>query len=205
MSRDYSDDKIDGNNALLALIVGGAALYWWYQQQQQQAAAMGVDNTLEGDIDSASSAVANYVAANVQGQTRGERNNNPGNIRKTVPPIPWQGLAPVQTDPDFSQFVNPLYGIRALHLNLLTYYNTHGYKTIQSIISAWAPPKPPDNNNTGAYIAFVSNKMGIGTTTVLDLTDTTTAMSLVDAIITKENGRDIYAGNGQLAAAMAMT
>lgn len=198
-------DRTKGDNELLALIVGGAAIYWWYQQQQSTAAAMGVSNTFEGDVESATSTISNYVAANVQGATRGERNNNPGNIVLSNPPIAWLGLAPVQTDPKFYQFTSALYGIRACHVNLLTYYNVHGYNTVQSIISAWAPPRAPDYNNTGAYIAFVCNKMGVGPTQVIDLTDATTAMSLVDAIITKENGRDIYAASGQLAQAMAMT
>ena len=42
---------------------------------------------------------------------RGERNNNPGNIRHGAK---WQGLASTQTDKDFCQFISPEYGIRAI-------------------------------------------------------------------------------------------
>ena len=49
---------------------------------------------------------------------RGERNNNPGNIRHGSK---WQGLSAQQTDPSFCQFVSPEYGIRAIYKLLQTY------------------------------------------------------------------------------------
>jgi hypothetical protein len=193
----------DSSNTLLFLALGGAVAYWWYQQQQQEAAALGVDNTISGDVAQVESTVDNYVMASVAGQTRGERNNNPGNLRHTSPEIAWQGLSAVQSDPDFLQFNDVLHGIRAMHINLLTYFNSYGLKTITGIINRWAPPK--DHNATAAYIIKVSNRMGIAPAAQIDLTDLTKATSLVDAIIQQENGRDIYAATGQLAQAMAMT
>lgn len=49
---------------------------------------------------------------------RGERNNNPGNIRHGSK---WQGLSAEQTDKDFCQFISPEYGIRAIYKLLQTY------------------------------------------------------------------------------------
>ena len=50
--------------------------------------------------------------------TRGERNNNPGNIRTGST---WQGLSLQQTDADFCVFTDPKFGIRALAKVLLLF------------------------------------------------------------------------------------
>jgi len=47
-------------------------------------------------------------------KSRGFRNKNPGNIRKG---IDWQGMRPNQTDSAFVQFIDPVYGIRAMNKN----------------------------------------------------------------------------------------
>ena len=70
--------------------------------------------------------------------TRGLRNNNPGNIRKSA--TAWQGLSPTQTDASFFQFISPEYGIRALATILGTYMKNYGLVTVSDIISRWAPP-----------------------------------------------------------------
>lgn len=49
---------------------------------------------------------------------RGERNNNPGNIRHGSK---WRGLSIEQADREFCQFVSPEYGIRAIYKLLQTY------------------------------------------------------------------------------------
>lgn len=90
-------------------------------------------------------------------QPRGLRNNNPLNIRRTA--TQWKGLAPVQTDPDFCQFQTLEYGWRAaFRLLTRTYYARYGLDTIRKIIGRWAPP---NENNTAAYIAAVSQITGI--------------------------------------------
>src|SRR3569623_742027 len=68
---------------------------------------------------------------------RGIRNNNPGNIRWGED---WRGLvAPAQrTDPDFCQFVAPVYGIRAIGKILLT-YQARGILMLHRILRTWAP------------------------------------------------------------------
>jgi hypothetical protein len=90
------------------------------------------------------------TASNSRGRApaRGIRNHNPGNLRRSSDP--WQGLAPEQTDREFFQFTSPKWGIRALARTLIVYQDRGGLKTIDQMISRWAPP---NENNTGAYVA----------------------------------------------------
>jgi len=87
--------------------------------------------------------------------SRGERNNNPLNIRRSRDE--WRGLAPKQNDPEFFQFISPEYGFRAAYKTLLTYRNKYGLKTIAGIINRWAPPS---ENDTRQYIGYISEKTG---------------------------------------------
>jgi hypothetical protein len=118
-------------------------------------------------------------------QTRGIRNNNPGNIRLG---IAWDGLAATQTDSDFCQFTTPQYGIRAIEKILLTYHS-QGLNTITQIISKWAPP---NENNTQAYIDAVSSSSGFSATQTIDVTEMIQATAIVEAIIMHENGQQPY-------------
>lgn len=117
-------------------------------------------------------------------KTRGLRNNNPGNIRKGEP---WQGMAPSQSDPAFVQFESPVWGIRALNKILSTYYHRYGLKTVQDIITRWAPP---NENNTTAYVNAVAQAMGVAPTATLRLP--AQAPELTAAIIHHENGLQPY-------------
>lgn len=117
--------------------------------------------------------------------TRGERTNNPGNLEKGQP---WQGLAADQSgDVRFATFQTPEYGIRALAV-LLKGYVQRGFNTIRKIINRYAPAV---ENKTNAYIKHVASLTGIHPDQVLTLNGNTLA-SLVAAIITHENGRNIY-------------
>lgn len=200
------DRTSGGNDVLLALVIGGALWYWWTQQQTalptDATDTDTTDSSIVDQVDSVASQVGNYVESTVTGQTRGERNNNPGNIRHTTPETMWQGISPTQADSAFVQFVSPLYGIRALHVNLLTYFNKYGLNTINTIIQRWAPPQ--DNNPTGIYISHVVAGTGIPAGQVIDMNDLPTATAIVAAIITQENGRNIYVDDGTLDQAMAM-
>src|SRR5579872_14880 len=90
---------------------------------------------------------------------RGIRNNNPGNIRRSIDK--WQGLADPdhQTDPDFFIFQNPIYGIRAIARILITYQDKYGLQGVKGIISRWAPSS---ENKTDAYVAAVVKNTGMG-------------------------------------------
>jgi hypothetical protein len=119
--------------------------------------------------------------------TRGLRNNNPGNIRRTSDQ--WQGLKTIQSDVAFFQFVNPVYGIRALAKILRNYQEKYGLRTIETIISRWAPP---NENDTGAYIRHVANVVGVAPDDAIDVNDLDIMMKLVNGIIKHENGINPY-------------
>lgn len=118
-------------------------------------------------------------------KTRGERNNNPGNIVKGPA---WQGLAADQIDTRFASFNDPSYGIRAMAV-LLKNYSAQGYNTVRKIINRYAPSS---ENNTAAYISSVAYGIGKGADDVLNLNDPVLLQKLVTAIIRHENGRVIY-------------
>lgn len=119
--------------------------------------------------------------------TRGIRNNNPGNIRKSKDK--WQGLAEEQPDKEFFTFVSAVYGIRALARVLITYQDKHNLHTIEKIISRWAPPS---ENNTKAYIKSVCDQTGFDAKEELDMHSFEHLEPLVKAIIHHENGQQPY-------------
>lgn len=113
---------------------------------------------------------------------RGIRNNNPGNIEynKTVN---WQGQ--LGSDGRFIKFKAPEYGIRALVRILKTYQRKHKLRSIEQMITRWAPP---NENNTHAYIQAVAEKVGVYPGQPFDLSNPTLTRRLVKAIISHENG-----------------
>ena len=120
-------------------------------------------------------------------QTRGIRNNNPGNIRKSKDP--WQGLAERQTDAAFFVFKSPMYGIRALARVLITYQDNKNLRTIKDIIRRWAPQT---ENDTNAYIISVADATGFTQDQLLDMHRFDHLKPLVEAIIRHENGHQPY-------------
>ena len=86
--------------------------------------------------------------------SRGLRNNNPLNIRKTK--TTWTGQKTDGTDTQFCQFLKPAFGWRAAFKLLHRYYTIYGLKTIELIVSRWAPS---NENDTEAYIESVCNDM----------------------------------------------
>lgn len=85
--------------------------------------------------------------------TRGERNNNPLNIRKGSN---WKGLVKTPEEKQFCVFSSILYGIRAALVLLRTYKYKYHCVTISQIISRWAPPS---ENDTQKYIDMVVSLM----------------------------------------------
>ncbi len=81
--------------------------------------------------------------------------HNPGNIRKSNDL--FKGEVRPSSNASFKQFVNNMYGYRAM-LKILIAYFKKGYNTIFSIIARWAPTF---ENKTQDYIYFVSNRMKI--------------------------------------------
>jgi len=114
---------------------------------------------------------------------RGIRNNNPGNIRLGDN---WQGLAAVQTDGSFCQFIDVEHGIRAMAVIIRnTYYRSRKRNTVALIISSWAPT---NENDTAAYISNVCKALGVGPDDIINLERDVTLATLIAAVIKHENG-----------------
>lgn len=118
-----------------------------------------------------------------QTRPRGLRNNNPGNIRRNSDR--WQGLRPVQTDPQFFQFTAPEWGYRALIKTIQTYRRKHGLQTLGEMIARWAPAT---ENNTAAYVRSVCRTLQVPDCYVPDVDDKGTMCALAAAISLHENG-----------------
>lgn len=112
--------------------------------------------------------------------TRGVRNSNPGNLRKSKDQ--WEGA--IGDDGAFVIFDSPESGVRALAKNLMS-YGRQGYDSIEKIINRWAPP---NENDTQSYINSVVAATGIPATQSLDLSDPDTLSSLAQAIGYHETG-----------------
>lgn len=84
--------------------------------------------------------------------TRGTRNKNPFNIKRSC--SSWKGKINVKraTDKVFEQFVSMEYGVRAGILLLANAYIRKGFDTPEKIISRYAPSC---ENDVTRYIDFV--------------------------------------------------
>ena len=114
--------------------------------------------------------------------TRGVRNNNPLNIRKGNN---WQGERQHQADTAFEEFSGMVWGLRA-GFRIIKNYMQRAPKcdTLQKIITRWAPPM---ENDTQAYIDFVSKKTGIRSDMKLDFRESTKIVAIVTAMCQMES------------------
>ena len=139
--------------------------------------------------------VIGALAVYVSKLPRGIRNNNPGNIEFN-PTNDWKGQIGVEViGGRFAAFNEMKYGVRALAVLLINYYQRYGLRTVRDIIDRWAPPH---ENDTESYIKSVSKKISVGADDYFVL-DREKLLQLTAAIIRHENGRDIadydlYAG-----------
>lgn len=118
-----------------------------------------------------------------KGMPRGIFNSNPGNIRHSA--AKWQGMADVQSDPDFVTFKDPTWGIRALATTLISYQDKHNLCTIAGIINRWAPT---NENDTAAYINAVCVSADFASNQTLDMHQYDCLRPVLEAIIRHENG-----------------
>lgn len=130
--------------------------------------------------------------------TRGLRNNNPGNIRKTGDK--WQGLSITQTDKEFFQFTEAKYGIRAMTKLFKNYQTKYGLNTVNDLINRWAPPI---ENNTSAYVNHVAEYLNVSVNESIDLNNTEVLTNLVKVVIKHENGINPYS-NATIAEGVAL-
>lgn len=125
---------------------------------------------------------------NFAGQSRGIRNNNPGNIKKSS--IQWKGA--VGDDGTFVKFATPEDGVRALARIIKVYNEKYNLQTIEQIISRWAPST---ENDTKSYIDFVSKKVGKHPNDKIDFKNQNEFKKLISAIIQYENGKIPYSSD----------
>ena len=117
---------------------------------------------------------------------RGIRNNNPGNIRKTI--TKWRGETTSIKEKDFEVFEDPISGIRATMVLLLNYYLKYQLSDVLSIINRWAPP---NENATDKYQEIVAKHIGVEREQRLNLFDRKVLIKLTEAIVRHENGRPL--------------
>jgi hypothetical protein len=96
----------------------------------------------------------------------------------------WQGQ--VGSDAGFVAFEDEAYGARAAD-KLLENYGRSGANTLQDVIAKFAPP---NENDTSAYIDFVSRRTGIDPTESIDLEDPLTRATVLSAMGKMESGYD---------------
>lgn len=124
-------------------------------------------------------------------QSRGIRNNNPGNIDYNKNNN-WRGQTGIEegvAKPRFARFDTPENGIRALAKLLLNYQRLHKLNTVREIINRWAPPV---ENVTSAYVAACARALGVAADEVINLSDRRLLKLLTVAIIRHENGSQPY-------------
>ena len=119
--------------------------------------------------------------------TRGERNQNPLNIRRSEK-TRWLGQAKRQCDREFVQFQRLLFGFRAAFRILRTYIKLHGLTTLKDIIYRWAPPE--DGNNTLSYIDIVSERSMVKPCEQLTFEDEQKMVAIVCAMAWVESRMD---------------
>lgn len=116
---------------------------------------------------------------------RGIRNNNPLNIVRTADK--WVGLKKKYTDYRFCEFTELSFGYRAAFIILKKYIVKHGWKTIEQIVSHWAPE---NENDTKWYINNVAKFMNEQPDYEVDFNNMEDMLMLVSAMTVVENGKD---------------
>jgi len=93
------------------------------------------------------------------GNSRGERNGNPGNIKDG----PWAQAQPgyIGSDGTFAKF-EPGAGAAAQERLLAQNYVAKGFDTPAKIVNRYAPPGENSGASIGNYIGYVARKLGIG-------------------------------------------
>lgn len=128
---------------------------------------------------------ARNAAAPGAGDARGIRNNNPGNLNY----VGQRGATRENGEGRFAKWKTAREGLQAL-ANQLRLDGSRGLDSLRSLINKYAPP---GENNTEAYIQFLSGFMGIDPNERFDVqTDPAALSMLMRGIIQHENGYNPY-------------
>ena len=116
--------------------------------------------------------------------SRGLRNCNPGNIRRSK--TRYKGERQPSRDSEFKEFESMAYGYRAMFILLDTYSRRYGLCTIRQMLNRYAPPV---ENFTEGYIRFVSEKTGIAPDEIINTRAARDMVPVVAAMSQIENGK----------------
>lgn len=128
--------------------------------------------------------------------SRGLRNCNPGNIRRSR--VRYKGEVLPSHDKEFKQFCSMEYGYRAMFVLLDSYRSKYGLCTIRQMLNRYAPPS---ENFTEGYIRFVASRTGIAPDEIVNTRAARDMVPIVAAMSEIENGKaaiisDVEAGWG---------
>ena len=116
--------------------------------------------------------------------SRGLRNCNPGNIRRSK--TRYKGEKLPSRDSEFKEFESMAYGYRAMFVLLDTYSRRYGICTIRQMLNRYAPPV---ENFTEGDIRFVSEKTGIAPDEIINTRAARDMVPVVAAMSQIENGK----------------
>ena len=114
--------------------------------------------------------------------SRGLRNCNPGNIRKSKDI--YVGEIVPSKDESFKQFTTMAYGYRAMFVLLYTYQRRYGLDTVAEMIARYAPE---NENHTEAYINVVAERSGVPANGHITATNGDVMIPIVAAMSSVEN------------------
>ena len=115
--------------------------------------------------------------------SRGLRNCNPGNIRKSR--VKYEGEVVPSRDTEFKEFSSMVYGYRAMFVLLDSYRSKYGLCTIRQMLGRYAPPT---ENFTEGYVRFVSSRTGIAPDEIVNTRAARDMIPIVAAMSQIENG-----------------
>lgn len=115
--------------------------------------------------------------------SRGLRNCNPGNIRRSR--VRYRGEVVPSRDVEFKEFATMAYGYRAMFVLLDTYRRRYGLITIRQMLNRYAPP---EENFTDSYIRIVSQRTGIDADSRVNTRLASDMIPIVRAMSEVENG-----------------
>lgn len=115
--------------------------------------------------------------------SRGLRNCNPGNIRRSR--VRYRGEVVPSRDVEFKEFATMAYGYRAMFVLLDTYRRRYGLITIRQMLNRYAPP---EENFTESYIRIVSQRTGIDADRRVNTRLASDMIPIVRAMSEVENG-----------------
>ena len=115
--------------------------------------------------------------------SRGLRNCNPGNIRRSR--VRYRGEVVPSRDVEFKEFATMADGDRAMFVLLDTYRRRYGFITIRQMLSRYAPP---EENFTESYIRIVSQRTGIDADSRVNTRLASDMIPIVRAMSEVENG-----------------